>query len=141
MINIPSDDKVTSENKESIEEALVVIEELLSEENVWNLTEEEKKEIEAQQEDLIEKLEKIQAAEEGMEAVKETGNGLPSDDKVTSENKESIEEALEVIEELLSEENVGNLTEEEKKEVESKKEDLIEKLEKIQAAEEGMEAV
>ena len=70
-----------------------------------------------------------------MEAVEEIVNSLPEADEVTSKDKATIEEALEIIDELLSEENVGNLTEEEKSTVESQKADLTEKLENIEKAE------
>ena len=139
--SLPKADEVTSEEKKVIEEALGIIDELISKENVGNLTEEEKAIVEGQKADLLEKLEKIQKAEERMNAVEETVNNLPKADEVTSNDKEVIEKALETIDELLAKENVGNLTEEEKTIVEAQKPSLVEKLEKIQVAEERMEAV
>ena len=130
--SLPEADKVTSEDKEEIEEALDIIEDLLGEENVGNLTEEEKAEIEEQKTNLTEKLENIEIAEEKMDSVEEAMNNLPNVDEVTSEDKAAIEETLEIIDKLLSEENVGNLTEEEKTLIEKQKADLIEKLDVIQ---------
>ena len=135
VTSLPSANEVTSEEKGSIKETLENIEDLLAEENVGNLTDEEKTTIEEQKAELTEKLEKIEAAEEGMKEVEETVTSLPSANEVTSEEKESIEETLEVIENLLAEENVGNLTDGEKSAVEGQKAELIEKLTVIQKVE------
>ena len=137
----PEANKVTSEDKGAIEEALDIIEELLKEDNAGNITEDEKKTIEEQKTNLTEKLENIEKAEKKMDAVEETVNSLPEADKVTSEDKEEIEDALDIIEDLLAEENQGNLTEEEKAEIEEQKTNLTEKLENIEEAEEKMKAV
>ena len=139
--SLPEANKVTSDNKESIEEALDVIEDLLSEEKAGNLTDAEKAKLADQKAALEEKLDNIKAAEEGMKAVEETVTSLPPASEVTSKYKEKIEETLEVIEGLLAEENAGNLTETEKTAVEAKKAALTAKLEKIEAVEEGMKAV
>ena len=66
-------------------------------------------------------------AEEGMKEVNDTATSLPNANEVTSEDKGSIEDALKVIEELLSEENVSNLTAEEKANIEKQKAELEEK--------------
>ncbi|MBO7179743.1 MAG: hypothetical protein J6V78_05325, partial [Clostridia bacterium] len=141
VTSLPEAEKVTSDNKTAIENALDVIEDLLSDENVGNLTEEEKTTVEEQKAALEEKLGNIEAAEEKMEAVEDTVTTLPNADEVTSENKTAIEDALDVIEDLLSEENEGNLTEEERTEIEEQKADLEEKLGNITVAEEKMETV
>ena len=141
VTSLPEAEKVTSDNKTAIENALDVIEDLLSDENVGNLTEEEKTTVEEQKAALEEKLGNIEAAEEKMEAVEDTVTTLPNADEVTSENKTAIEDALDVIEDLLSEENEGNLTEEERTEIEEQKADLEEKLGNIKVAEEKMETV
>ena len=139
--SLPEADKVTSNDKADIEEALKIIEELLSDENVGSLTDDEKQAVEEQREELLEKLGKIQAAEDRMESVDETVNSLPPKDKVTSDDKAAIEDALDIIENLLAEENKDNLTAEEKKTVEEQKAELLEKLDKIQAAEDRKNAV
>ena len=131
-------DEVTSDDKGVIEEALEIIEDLLSDDN---LTDEERKEIEQQKADLELKLESITEAEERMETVDETVNALPKADEVTSEDKKTIEETLGVIEQLLAEENVGNLTAEEKAAVEAQKAALTEKLDVIQNVEDVLVGV
>ena len=141
VTTLPNADEVTSENKKAIEDALEVIEDLLSEGNAGNLTEEERVEIEKQKADLEAKLENIKVAEEKKNTVKDTVTSLPEAEKVTSDNKTAIEDALNVIKDLLSKENIGNLTEEEKTAVEEQKADLEEKLGNIEAAEEKMETV
>ena len=141
VTDLPKADEVTSEDKEKIEEALDIIEDLLADENVGNLTQNEKETVESLKDELTEKLEEIVKAEEKMEAVEETVANLPKADEVTSEDKEKIEEALDIIEDLLADENVGNLTQNEKETVESLKDELTEKLEEIVKAEEKMEAV
>ena len=126
-------------DKDAIEETLNIIDKLLSEENVGNLTVEEKTAIEEQKADLEEKLGDIEAAEGKMETVEDTVSSLPEADKVTGENKTAIEDALDVIEDLLSEENVGNLTAEEKATVEEQKAELTGKLDVIQIVEDTID--
>ena len=138
---LPETGKVTSANKESITEALDVIDQLLAPENVGNLTETEKAAVEAQKADLTEKLEKIETAEEGMKKVEETATSIPPASEVTSEEKESIEEALEIIGDLLAPENVGNLTEEQVEFIENLKEELQEKLDIIHAIEDSLNEI
>ena len=138
---LPEADKVTSEDKDEIEEALDIIEDLLDEDNVGNLTAEEKATVEEQKAGLEEKLENIEKAKENMGAVEETVNKLPEADKVTSEDKAEIEGALEIIEDLLDEDNVGNLTADEKKSVEDQQADLAEKLNIIQKVEATLEDI
>jgi tetratricopeptide (TPR) repeat protein len=138
---LPETDKVTTEDKETVEEALEIIDKLLSDENVGILTDEEKDIVEEQKAKLEEMLENIEKAEERMDKVDETLNNLPEADEVTSEDKESIEEALETIDELLADENKGNLTEDQQNAIEEQKAELEEMLENIEKAEERMDKV
>ena len=139
--SLPGADEVTSVNKETIKNTLDVVDKLLVGEYAGNLTESEKTAVEDLKAELSERLEKIQTVEDKMASVEETVNSLPEADKVTSDDKGAIEEALDVIEDLLSEENAGNLTATEKSTVESQKTELSEKLEKILAAEEKINEV
>lgn len=139
--SLPGADEVTSVNKETIKNTLDVVDKLFVGEYAGNLTESEKTAVEDLKAELSERLEKIQTVEDKMASVEETVNSLPEADKVTSDDKGAIEEALDVIEDLLSEENAGNLTATEKSTVESQKTELSEKLEKILAAEEKINEV
>ena len=141
VTDIPEADEVTSDDKEAIEDALDIIEDLLSEENVGNLTEEEKKTVEKQKTDLKEKLDKIEAAEEKMQDVNETVNKLPEANEVTSGDKGEIKDAIDIIDDLLKDDNIGNLTDDEIEEINNQKSELKKKLDKIEAAEEKMQDV
>ncbi|MBR6697576.1 MAG: InlB B-repeat-containing protein [Lachnospiraceae bacterium] len=138
LTDVPELNDVNTGDKELISEVLDIVNDLLSEDNIGSLTDAEIIDIKEKKEQLEELLEKIKAAEEKMEAVEETVTNLPDADEVTSEDKEKIEDTLDIIEDLLSEENVGNLTEEEKTAMENEKADLTEKLEEIQKLEETL---
>ena len=131
-------DKVTSEDKKAIEDALGAIEELFGEETVGNLTASEKDTLESQKEDLRDRLEKIQITEERIDAVEEAVKDIPNVGEVTSEDKKAIEEVLKIVDELLANENVGNLTKEEKSIIDAQEASLREKLRVIQVIEDSL---
>ncbi|MEE1517530.1 MAG: InlB B-repeat-containing protein, partial [Lachnospiraceae bacterium] len=139
--DIPVLDEVTTENKEFISETLDIIDELLSEDNIGNLTDDEVIEFTEKKQQLDNLLDKIEKIEEKLDAVDSVVKETPEANKVTSEDKGAIEEALDIIEELLKEENAGNITEDEKKTIEEQKTNLTEKLENIEKAEKKMDAV
>lgn len=124
---LPADDKVTSTEKSAIENALAITNELLAKEG--NLTAEEKAAVEAMKAALDKKLAIVKDVEDKIAAVEDTVSKLPADDKVTSDEKKSIEDALDIIDDLLGKD--GNLTPAQKENIAAKKAPLESKLDKI----------
>ena len=136
---LPADSAVTSANKEVVSVVVAMLDELLAKEG--NLTATEKAEVEAMKAALEKKLAIIKDVADKMKEVEETVGKLPADEKVSSAEKESIEDSLAIIDELLSKEKVGNLTETEKTNVEAKKAPLEAKLAIIKETADKLEDV
>ncbi|MBQ3430875.1 Ig-like domain repeat protein [Candidatus Saccharibacteria bacterium] len=116
---LPDNDHVTSDDEEKIKDILEAID-VIKEENYNHLTEEEKRILEEILGSLREKLAIIEEIQERLEEVDEGVNNY-TEETVTIEDIDELEDLREEIEELLGDDNVS----------ESEKEHLEELLDKI----------
>ena len=134
---LPTEENLSSDNEEDIHEFIEYIEKLL-EENPGNFTEEEVKDMQEVIDGLNDKLAVIEKFREEMQDVHDNFDEVPTDKEVTSDDEEDIKEFIESIEKFL-EENPGNFTEEEVKDMEKVIEDLNTKLDIIEETRENIE--
>ena len=140
MNSLPNADKVTGEDKAAIEDVLEIIDELLAEENVGNLTESEKKALEEQKADLNEKLDVIQMIKDTLSELQNKNEDIPSKDVITTEFKDEVLELLDIIKDI-QENHPDNMTEEQAEALEELRIELQESNIRIQEIEASLEEV
>ena len=125
---LPANDKVTSKEKETIDDALDIIDELLSDELAGNLTPEEKEKVTDNKTVLEENLSIIEDTAKELADVKDALSSIPEDNKVKPSDEAAIKAALDKVKEFLGSDVANNLTAEEKAELEAMKAALEKKL-------------
>ena len=134
--NNPSIEEVTSDDKANIQDLIDDIDKLLDA-NPNYLSEEEKEALLDKRSELTDKMNQIEETEDALENVENTLEYLPAIDETNSDDKDNLENALEIVEELL--EDSDHLTDEQKQKLEDEKEAIQEKLDKIEEVTEELD--
>lgn len=124
--DLPARGSLTSDDKEAVEDLLEEIEDVLSDDS-GKLSDTDRAELEDLKEELEDALDKLEQIQEDLQDISEAVAGVPSDEKLTSDNKAKLQGMISEIDQYLAE-NGNNLSEDEKDELRSLRNTLSSKI-------------